>query len=210
VVGFLQGAAGDVSPRFTRQGRGAGEVARLGGLFASRVREALATPGLELPQSAPSIRRTTLTLPVRSIPPVDESEELVSAVESRVDAESRINGAGDPSGRISQTRLEGARGQALMAAADLPPALDLPVSTVTMGGVCWINLPVELFAVHGACLQADSTHPITRVIGYTDGYYGYVVDPSAAEAGTYEALITFFDQPTTNTLLSETATFVNS
>jgi hypothetical protein len=206
VVGFLQGAAGDVSPRFTRQGRGAAEVARLGGLLASRVREALATPGLELPRSAPSIRRTTLTLPVRSVPPVDESEKLVSVMESRVNAEH----AGGPSGRISQTRLEGARGQALMAAANLPPALDLPVSTVTMGDVCWINLPVELFAVHGVCLQADSTHPITRVIGYTDGYYGYVVDPSAAEAGTYEALITFFDQPTTNTLLTETATFVNS
>ncbi|NIK55336.1 hypothetical protein [Kribbella shirazensis] len=207
VVGFLQGAAGDVSPRFTRQGRGAAEVARLGGLLAARVREALATPGLELPQSAPAIRRTTLTLPVRSIPPVDESEKLASAVESRVNAGSRSD---DPSGRISQTRLDGARGQALMAAASLPPALDLSISTVTMGDVCWINLPVELFAVHGACLQADSTYPITRVIGYTDGYYGYVVDPSAAEAGTYEALITFFDQPTTHQLITETAAFVNS
>jgi hypothetical protein len=207
VVGFLQGAAGDVSPRFTRQGRGAAEVARLGGLLAARVREALAAPGLELPQSAPAIRRTTLTLPVRSIPPVDESEKIASAVESRVSAGGRSD---DPSGRISQTRLDGARGQALMAAASLPPTLDLSVSTVTMGEVCWINLPVELFAVHGACLQADSIHPITRVIGYTDGYYGYVVDPSAAEAGTYEALITFFDQPTTHQLITETAAFVNS
>lgn len=207
VFGFLQGAAGDVSPRFTRQGRGAAEVARLGGLLAARVREALAAPGLELPQSAPTIRRTTLTLQVRSIPPVDESEKIASAVESRVSAGVRSD---DPSGRISQTRLDGARGQALMAAASLPPTLDLSVSTVTMGDVCWINLPVELFAVHGACLQADSIHPITRVIGYTDGYYGYVVDPSAAEAGTYEALITFFDQPTTHQLITETVAFVNS
>ncbi|MGW7683386.1 hypothetical protein ACWGID_21805 [Kribbella sp. NPDC054772] len=205
VVGFLQGAAGDVSPRFTRQGRGAAEVTRLGSLLAARVREALAEPGLELPQSAPAIRRTTLTLPVRDIPPIDESERLVSAGESRVNA-----GVDDPSDRISQTRLEGARGQALMAAACLPPTLDLSVSAVTMGDVCWINLPVELFAIHGACLQSDSTHPITRVIGYTDGYYGYVVDPAAAEAGTYEALITFFDQPTTNKLVTETTTFVNS
>ncbi len=30
VVGYLQGAAGDVSPRFTRQGRGAAEITRLG------------------------------------------------------------------------------------------------------------------------------------------------------------------------------------
>lgn len=204
VVGFLQGAAGDVSPRFTRQGRGAAEVTRLGSLLAGRVREALAEPSLELPQAAPVIRRTTLTLPVRNIPPADEAEKVVSA------AESHVHRTDDPSGRISQTRLDGARGQARMAAASLPPTLDLSISTVTMGDVCWINLPVELFAVHGACLQADSTHPITRVIGYTDGYFGYVVDPSAAEAGTYEALITFFDQPTTNQLLKQTAAFANS
>ncbi|MEU8226594.1 hypothetical protein [Kribbella sp. NPDC048915] len=204
VVGFLQGAAGDVSPRFTRQGRDAAEVTRLGGLLAGRVREALANPGLELPQSAPSIRRTTLTLPVRSIPPIDESEKLASAVASHV------NAADNPTGRITQTRLDGARGQALMAAATLPSSLDLSISTVTFGDVCWINLPVELFAVHGACLQADSIHPITRVVGYTDGYYGYVVDPSAAEAGTYEALITYFDQPTTHELITRTAAFVNS
>ncbi|HWD82933.1 MAG TPA: hypothetical protein VG497_28735 [Kribbella sp.] len=204
VVGFLQGAAGDVSPRFTRQGRGAFEVTRLGSLLAGRVREALTQPGLELPQSPPVIRRTTLTLPVRNIPPAAEAEKLVSA------AASHLNGTDDPTGRIAQTRLDGARGQAMMAGAALPPTFDLPISAVTMGDVCWINLPVELFALHGACLQADSTYPITRVIGYTDGYYGYVVDPSAAEAGTYEALITFFDQPTTNRLLKEAASFVNS
>lgn len=204
VVGFLQGAAGDVSPRFTRQGRGAAEVSRLGGLLASRVREALAGPGLELPQSAPAIRRTTLDLKVRDIPSADEAAQLVAV------AEDRVNSTDDPSGRISQTRLDGARGQALMAAASLPRSLELPISVVTMGDVCWINLPVELFAIHGACLQADSTHPVTRVIGYTDGYYGYVVDSSAAESGTYEALITYFDQPTTNQLLTDTANFVNS
>ncbi|TCO24863.1 hypothetical protein EV652_108399 [Kribbella steppae] len=204
VVGYLQGAAGDVSPRFTRRGRGASEVARLGGLLASRVREALAGPGLELPQSAPAIRRTTINLAVRDMPPAEEAASTVAAAASAV-----RSGVDDPSGRIAQTRLDGARGQSLMAAASLPDALELPISVVTMGDVCWVNLPVELFALHGACLQADSTHPITRVVGYTDGYYGYIVDPSAAESGAYEALITFFDQPTTNRLLTETAAFMN-
>jgi hypothetical protein len=204
VVGFLQGAAGDVSPRFTRQGRGAAEVARLGGLLASRVREALAGPGLALPQSAPAIRRTTLDLKVREIPSAAEAARLVVA------AEGRANGQDDPSGRIAQTRLDGARGQARMAAVPLPDSLELPISVVTMGDVCWVNLPVELFAVHGASLQADSTHPVTRVVGYTDGYYGYVVDHSAAESGAYEALITYFDQPTTTQLISRTTAFMNT
>ncbi|MFI7060065.1 hypothetical protein ACIBL3_03700 [Kribbella sp. NPDC050124] len=205
VVGYLQGAAGDVSPRFTRRGRGAEEVARLGGLLAARVREALAGPGLELPQSAPAIRRTTIDLPVRRVPPAEEAAVTVAAAESAV-----RGGADHPSMRIAQTRLDGARGQVLMATASLPESLELPISVVTLGEVCWVNLPVELFALHGACLQADSTHPITRVVGYTDGYYGYIVDPSAAESGAYEALITFFDQPTTNYLLTETAAFINA
>jgi hypothetical protein len=204
VVGFLQGAAGDVSPRFTRQGRGAAEVARLGGLLASRVREALAGPGLELPRSAPAIRRTTLDLKVREIPSAAEAARLVVA------AEGRASGQDDPSGRIAQTRLDGARGQALMAAVPLPDSFELPISVVTMGDVCWVNVPVELFAVHGAGLQAGSTHPVTRVVGYTDGYYGYVVDRSAAESGAYEALITYFDQPTTTQLLSRTTAFMNN
>ena len=180
-------------------------MARLGGLLASRVREALAGPGLELPQSAPAIRRTTINLAVRDVPPAEEAAVTVAAAASGI-----RSGVDDPSMRIAQTRLDGARGQMLMAKTSLPEALELPISVVTLGDVCWVNLPVELFALHGACLQADSTHPITRVVGYTDGYYGYIVDPSAAESGAYEALITYFDQPTTNRLLTETATFMNS
>jgi hypothetical protein len=42
----------------------------------------------------------------------------------------------------------------------------------------------------------------SRVIGYADGYFGYVVDAEADEAGVYEALITYFDQPTTEELLT--------
>ena len=197
VVGFLQGAAGDVSPRFTRQGRGAPEVERLGGLLATRVAEALTEPGLDLPSVAPTIRRATVSLKVRDLPTPAETEAVVAAAEADVH-----RGLDNPTQRIAQTRLDGARGQALMAAADLPPTLDLPISVVMLGDVAWVHLPVELFASHGCYLQADSPHPITRVIGYTDGYYGYVVDPDAAHHGTYEALITYFDQPTTQHLLT--------
>jgi hypothetical protein len=197
VVGFLQGAAGDVSPRFTRQGRGAAEVDRLGGLLAAQVTEALAKPGLDLPSVAPTIRRTTASLKMRDLPTPLEAEEIVAKAEAGVQG-----GLDHPAVRIAQTRLEGARGQARMAAASLPPFLDLSLSVVTLGPVAWVHLPVELFAIHGTYLQTDSPHPITRVIGYADGYYGYVVDPDAATNGTYEALITFFDQPTTQSLLA--------
>ncbi|MDX6279231.1 MAG: hypothetical protein QOH03_302, partial [Kribbellaceae bacterium] len=197
VVGFLQGAAGDVSPRFTRQGRGAPEVARLGGLLATRVAEAIAAPGLDLPSEAPTIRRTTVSLKIRDLPAPTDLEAVVATAEAGLHP-----GLDDPTQRIAQTRLDGARGQSLMAAANLPPTLEHPISVVMLGDVAWDHIPVELFARHGSYHQADSPHPITRVIGYTDGYYGYVVDPDAAHQGTYEALITYFDQPATQSLLT--------
>ena len=189
VVGYLQGAAGDVSPRFTRQSRGSEEVTRLGKILAEEVNEALKTPGLDLPATAPTIRRTTARLRVRDLP--IESPTLEPAV------------SGDsPTQRIAQTRQDGVRGQSLMSTTTLPATYDLPLSHVTLGPVAWLHLPVELFALHGIYLQATSPHPITRVIGYTDGYFGYVVDPDAAHQQTYEALITFFDQRATTDLLT--------
>jgi hypothetical protein len=197
VVGYLQGAAGDVSPRFTRQGRGAAEVERLGGLLAAQVGDALTKPGLELPSVAPTIRRTTARLKVRDLPSPAEAAAIVASAEAGIGG-----GLDDPADRIAQTRLDGARGQALMAAAALPSELALQLSVITLGDVAWVNLPVELFALHGRRLQAASPYPVTRVIGYTDGYFGYVVDPEAVAAGVYEALITYFDQSTTDELLA--------
>jgi hypothetical protein len=197
VVGYLQGAAGDVSPRFTRQGRGAAEVERLGGLLAAQVGDALAKPGLELPSVAPTIRRTTARLKVRDLPSPIETAATVASAEAGI--RGRLD---DPAVRIAQTRLDGARGQALMATSALPSELALQLSAVTLGDVAWLHLPVELFAGHGLRLQAASGHPITRVIGYSDGYFGYVVDASAVKAGVYEALITYFDQPATEELLT--------
>ncbi|WP_112244781.1 hypothetical protein [Kribbella monticola] len=200
VVGYLQGAAGDVSPRFTRQGRGAAEVERLGGLLAAQVGDALARPGLELPSVAPTIRRTTARLKVRALPTSVEAAAIVAAAEGGLGG-----GLDNPAARIAQTRLDGARGQALMAAAALPSKLELQLSAITLGDVAWLNLPVELFALHGRRLQVASGYPITRVIGYADGYFGYVVDADAVAAGAYEALITYFDQPTTEELLTTAA-----
>ncbi|MEV6287942.1 hypothetical protein [Kribbella sp. NPDC051770] len=192
VVGYLQGAAGDVSPRFTRQSRGPAEVTRLGRILAEEVTDAFKSPGLDLPDEAPTIHRTTAHLPVRTLPTTTSTPEPTAQGDS-------------PSQRIAQTRADGVRGQSLMSTTTLPPAYDLPLSRVTLGPVTWLHLPVELFAAHGIYLQATSPHPITRVIGYTDGYFGYIVDPDAAHHETYEALITYFDQPATNTLLGTAA-----
>jgi hypothetical protein len=98
----------------------------------------------------------------------------------------------DPRVRIAQARLDGAVVQQGLAAAGPPDSVALPVSVTAIGDVAWAHVPVELFASVGAAIREGSPFPETRVVGYADGYSGYLVDAAAAEAGSYEALSTLF------------------
>lgn len=73
----------------------------------------------------------------------------------------------------------------------------------------FVQPPSGLFACHGRRLQAAGPHPVTHVIGYADGYFGYVVAAEADESGVYEALITYFDQPTTEILLATASSLLH-
>jgi hypothetical protein len=64
---------------------------------------------------------------------------------------------------------------------------------VCIGDTAWVHLPVELFTSFGLAIRGSSPVPWTRVIGYTDGYLGYVADEAAHRDGVYEASASQFD-----------------
>uniref|UniRef100_UPI003F499989 hypothetical protein n=1 Tax=Nonomuraea bangladeshensis TaxID=404385 RepID=UPI003F499989 len=193
VIGFLQGAAGDVSPRFVRQGRDAAEVARLGALLAGPVLAKLHERPSPQPETALSVRRTTVRLPVRRFP---------NRLAARTLLEQERRAAAGVTDRLAYSRVEGAYGLLAMAEAGLPADFDLPISVVTLGeSIAWVHLPVELFATLGEQIKAGSSYPVTRIIGYTDGYLGYVVDGAAERDGTYEAQMSYFDAAAGQTLV---------
>jgi hypothetical protein len=80
-----------------------------------------------------------------------------------------------------------------MAEAGLPATFELPLTVVALGGRAWVHLPVELFASFALRIRAASPFAATRVIGYTDGYLGYVADAEAHRDGVYEAGVSLFD-----------------
>ncbi|CAG7623577.1 hypothetical protein [Actinacidiphila bryophytorum] len=187
-VGFLQGAAGDVSPRFVRRGRQASEVDRLGGLLAGPVLRALADAS-PLPADIPRLRRSRAQVPVRRLPSAAESARTLAEARSVVAA---LPGQDTPAARLAQTRLQGAETAERLRAAGLPASLSLPIGVVTLGADhAWLHLPVELFASLGLRLRAASPRPETRVVGYTDGYFGYVPDREGVESACYEALTSY-------------------
>lgn len=190
-VGFLQGAAGDVSPRFVRRGRDFAEVDRLGGRLADRVLPAvLESSSLRL--STPVVARSTVQLPVR---------QLAAA------ATAVASGSAD---RIAQSKAEAGRLLERMMRVEQPADLDLPVTAVSAGDLAWLHLPVELFASLGERIARASPFPCTRVVGYTDGYAGYVADEAGHAAGTYEALISMFDPAAGDRLVDESVALLRS
>ncbi|MEU5691933.1 hypothetical protein [Actinosynnema sp. NPDC020468] len=194
-VGFLQGAAGDASPRFTRRGRGHPEVERIGVLLADTILTALDSRSRFLPPVAPVVHRVTVSLPARRAPGRDDVRRLVTRAE-------RDTPCGDsPADRIRQTRLEGARALAGLP-VDLPTTFDLPLSVVALGDIAWVHLPVELFGSLGLRIRAASPFPVTRVVGYSDGYFGYVADAEGHEGHVYEAMISLFDAPAGDLLVT--------
>lgn len=191
-VAFLQGAAGDASPRFTRRGQSFAEAARLGGMLgAATIRGALAGEETTVQGAVPVVHRAAVELPVRSL---TAPEELRARLERAETAWRELaDRPAAPETRIARSRYEGALLLARMHEADLPPTMRLPLAVVTFGDVAWAHVPVELFASLGQAIAEGSPYPYTRVVGYTDDYLGYVADAAAHEAQTYEAGSSFFD-----------------
>jgi hypothetical protein len=191
-VAVVQGAAGDASPRFVGRAQSFGEVDRLGGLLAAHALEALLGAGPAAASPGPLLRRDTVRLPTRPLPSPAEARRLTAEAETAWRAIATAEGP-CPRERIARTRHEGAQLLASVAEIRLPLAVELPVTVVALGDDAWLHLPVELFTSFGLAIRAGSPFARTRVVGYTDGYYGYVADRAAHQAGVYEASASLFD-----------------
>lgn len=209
VVVFLQGAAGDASTRFTRRAATFAEADRHGAILAGALlRGVLTTEPVPLLGTDPIVVRGTCTVPTRRLPTAAAVRRTVAAAEAawaKVAPASTANGdVESPAVRIARTRREGAQALAALREAALPPTLDLPITVVAVGDVAWAHLPVEPFTCFGHQIRAASPFGQTRTVGYTDGYFGYLADEAAHQAGHYEALSSVFDPAAGALVVTET------
>lgn len=199
VVTFLQGAAGDSSPRFVRRGRDYREVARIGTLLGGAVLAALQVDTTPVDPAPPKVWRKSVRVPTREVPVMHG--QLLADAQRAVEL---LTGEPDsPEERMSRTRLEAARVLSGLNTADLPDHLSLPLTVVTVGDIAWVHMPVELFGSFGLRIKQASPFPVTRVIGYTDGYAGYVSDADGHRDVCMEALLSYIDEGAGETLVSE-------
>jgi hypothetical protein len=135
-----------------------------------------------------------VTLPAKRTLPPEAAREREQQARSAWDAVRRTDAEGSPAERLARTRYEGAAVDRAMAETRLPPSFDLPLTAVAVGRHAWVHLPVELFATFGLRIRAAGPFEAVRVVGYTDGYFGYVADAAAHREGVYEAGVSLFGQ----------------
>lgn len=176
---FANGAAGDISTRFTRREASFEECARMGKLAAKYIRDLLAEGTFGKPE--PLAGSTALvTLPARQVEPEETARrQLEETIERWQQAVKDGKDAGMV--RILKSYAEGA-GVNLEFARSMAgmQEFSVPVTVFHFAGLRFATVPGEFYST---LLMPD-----TAAICYANGYYRYIADKNAYDAGHYEAL----------------------
>ena len=176
---FLNGAAGDISTRFTRRESSFAECARMSRLAAEHILAALEGQPFVEPEPLRGVH-TRVSLDPRPIEPLESAQ---AALEARTaEWEAARDASRDAAAlRLLKSHVEGAwvnlEFAKTMAGID---QLALPVTVFRFCGLEFATIPGELYS---------TLQPLgLSVITYANGYFRYICPEAAYEAGDYEAL----------------------
>jgi hypothetical protein len=162
---LANGAAGNVSTRFTRRNQSPAELGRLASSVVKQVRLGRLAP---LPERGISLRTAIVRLPLRNL----RASALPASASRRA-------------GRLQTVAREGeiVRSHLLRSPVFRKKTLAVPISALRIGAVTLVALPFEIFSATGTFLWRKKVFPLC----YTNGYWGYVPD-SSAKSGDYEVI----------------------
>lgn len=198
-VVFTNGAAGNVSTRFTRRGQTFSEAERLGNLLASQVIEALKKPGK--PVNVDHFDVQVLTVAVNYTPLSAKAAEIRESlrglllrskgrrVRTLVEAVATLYFLGRVQGRVGVA----------------PSGARVEINRVRAGNVGILALPFEVHS--DIALALSSRAEPARVdslllFSYANGYYGYLTPTREL---SYEALACLLDENSRTSLLETLA-----
>jgi hypothetical protein len=200
---YAQGAAGDVSCRFTRRGQTFEEVGRLGGIVGEAGLEG-ADRAVPIAGEPLLVASRTVSLPVRSFPSPQESASRLEDARSRLEEVAR-SGADPATLRLAESLVEGYTAELLIGERREVLETEAEVTAIRLGDAAVVALPGEPFTSVGRAIRERSPVRHTMVLGYAGGYIGYVPDRGAYESGGYEALVSWLEPAAADILVDAAA-----
>lgn len=185
---FTNGAAGDISTRFTRHEQTFGEVKRFGtilGVETLKVLEQIDTiDRLRLRSAVEEVH-----LPFRKLPTLEEAMKMVEDSRKTL-AELRKKGAAQPEIRVAETTLQGAIGTLRLVKESKEKEIITEVQAIGINDITLIGVPGELLVEIGLDIKKKSGLKHVYIVSMANDYVGYIVTRKAYEEGLYEPLIT--------------------
>lgn len=206
---FTQGACGDITVH--RNGDPWEEIERVGHVVAGEVIKTASfiRPQAEARLAAAYVEEEWAPKP---LPPVDQAQADLQAQETALDR-AKQNDAGrgvvesiEQRVRLTRALLEQAEGVA-GGALQRPDHYPGSVQVMQIGDLVIVAVPGELFVEYALEMRqrtAQLTGKPMILVGYANGYIGYIVTPRAMETGGYEASVARVD-PRSGRQLTEEA-----
>lgn len=161
---FLQGHIGDINPQSREQ-------------TASKVTEAI----LKAVETAREVPVTTLRTETQEVKlPLD-----IPAFQKQIEKARAQAASGKPLDAFNQDWFDMFASRYDLTQTELP----ITLAAVRIGDVGLLFHPSELYSYYGLAIQRDSPLTQTLVVGYADGYVGYLPDPTAYTKGEYAAVM---------------------
>ncbi len=185
-IGLATGAAGDISTRHTRQGQGFDELERLGELLAHQAHDLLST-AQSLALDLPLVRETVIALePKAPFSPATLAEYTQSVQERMSEARQAGNTA---QARTLETTLQGIQAAQKLALEER--GRNVAIAVALLGELALVAVPGELYNRLGAAIK-EASDRCALLLGYTNGYVGYIPAHEAYDEMDYEVLMSPF------------------
>lgn len=178
---YLNGAAADVSTRFTRRAQTPNELRRLGRLVAVAMPVAV----IPLTPAAPMGRLARCPLQVADEDPAAVAGRLESAREAYKRATSSVKPARLRVLDTAVLGLEKRLARCRASAGHSRSRLIAAVQVIDLGDLALVGIPGELYTEQGREIRDGSGRLYGLAVGYSGDYLGYL--PPVGEVGGYEA-----------------------
>lgn len=221
VAMFTNGAAGDINTGHSAELSALGEkipgrtferAEKLGTMLAGEVLKVLETiePCSNIPIAAMT---KEISLPLKPLPSLKEAE---ASAKQKEQALTELIQRKAPSELVTKARIEKLYADLLLkqvherSQRPHDGVKHVELQAIRIGDCALLAFPGELFVEIGLEIKAKSPFRYTYIVGYANGYVGYVPTKQAFEEGGYEAVTAQFAPETSDIVIEESLALLNS
>lgn len=191
VAMFTQGACGDIDPLINSYAWGSGtfkdvkQVGAILGAEAVKVAEQVET----IPQVDIKIKSKVIELPLQKLPSLDQAKKMVKKCEQDLNKLKQEHSSmiGSETKKVLELNLQWAQKvfNLVKSGKKEEGPVAAKIQLLSINDVILVGIPGEIFTEIGLSIKKNSGFKNTFIIGYANGYIGYIPPKKAFEKGGY-------------------------